>query len=195
LEISHALISNSPLDEIERVYSKDQALAQCRHWLQRHLPHAQLVDAPSTSRAVQFAKEEPGTAAIAGELAAEHYGVPVVEKNIQDKADNTTRFFVIGKKPSGSAGSGKDISSFLVSLGDEAAAHSGALLKMLMPLAERGINLSKIESRPSKKRPWDYYFFLDVTGHFEDANMKEALAELKKFCPLVKWLGSYPAAS
>jgi chorismate mutase/prephenate dehydratase len=195
LEISHCLISNSPLDEIERVYSKDQALAQCRHWLQRHLPHAQLVDAPSTSRAVQFAKDEPGTAAVAGELAAEHYGVPVIEKNIQDKADNTTRFFVLGKKPSGSAGSGKDITSFLVSLGDEAASHSGALLKMLMPLAERGINLSKIESRPSKKRPWDYYFFLDVTGHYDDAAMKEALAELKKFCPLVKWLGSYPVAS
>src|SRR6185369_16547071 len=141
-----------------------------------------------TSRAVQFAKEEPGTAAIATELAAEHYGVPVIERNIQDRADNTTRFFVIGRKPSGSAGSGKDISSFLVSLGDEAAAHSGALLKMLMPLAERGINLSKIESRPSKKRSWDYYFFLDVTGHYDDKPMKEALAELKKFCPMVKWL-------
>ncbi|MBI5767525.1 MAG: prephenate dehydratase [Verrucomicrobia bacterium] len=195
LEITHALISNSPLEDIERVYSKDQALAQCRHWLQRHLPHAQLIDAPSTSRAVQFAKEEPGTAAIASEMAAEHYGVPIVERNIQDKADNTTRFFVIGKKASGPVGNGKDLTSFLISLGDEAAAHSGALLKMLMPLAERGINLSKIESRPSKKRPWDYYFFIDVTGHYEDANMKEALSELKKFCPMVKWLGSYPAVS
>ena len=195
LEISHALISNSPLEEIERVYSKDQALAQCRHWLQRHLPHAQLVDAPSTSRAVQFAKEEPGTAAIASEMAAEHYGVPVIEHNIQDKADNTTRFFVLGKKASGPVGNGKDLTSFLISLGDEAASHSGALLKMLMPLAERGINLSKIESRPSKKRPWDYYFFIDVTGHYEDANMKEALSELKRFCPMVKWLGSYPAMS
>ena len=87
------------------------------------------------------------------------------------------------------------MSSFIVSLGDEAAAHSGALLKMLMPLAERGINLSKIESRPSKKRPWDYYFFLDVTGHFEDASMKEALVELKRICPMVKWLGSYPAVN
>ena len=189
------MISNSPLDEIERVYSKDQALAQCRHWLQRHLSHAQLVDAPSTSRAVQMAKEEPGAAAIASELAAEHYGVPVIERNIQDKADNTTRFFVLGKKPSGPVGSGKDLTSFIISLGDEAASHSGALLKMLMPLAERGINLSKIESRPSKKRPWDYYFFIDVTGHFDDANMKEALGELKKFCPMVKWLGSYPAMS
>ncbi|MEX2045038.1 MAG: prephenate dehydratase [Opitutus sp.] len=195
LEISHALISNSPLEKIELVYSKDQALAQCRHWLQRHLPHAQLVDAPSTSRAVQMAKKEAGTAAVAGELAAEHYGVPIVERNIQDKADNTTRFFVLGRKASGMVGGGKDLTSLLVSLGDEAASHSGALLKMLMPLAERGVNLSKIESRPSKKRPWDYYFFLDVTGHYEDPNMKAAVTELKKFCPMVKWLGSYPAMS
>ncbi len=195
LEINHALISNSPLEGIERVYSKDQALAQCRHWLQRHLPHAQLVDAPSTSRAVQLAKQEKGTAAVAGELAAEHYGVPIVQRNIQDKADNTTRFFVIGRQPSGPVGGGKDLTSLLVSLGDEAASHSGALLKMLMPLAERGINLSKIESRPSKKRPWDYYFFLDVTGHYDDPGMKTALSELKTFCPLVKWLGSYPAVS
>jgi chorismate mutase/prephenate dehydratase len=195
LEVTHALITNGPLEKITRVYSKDQALAQCRHWLQRHLPHAQLIDAPSTTRAVQIARDEPGSAAVAGELAAQHYGVPVLVKNIQDKADNTTRFFIIGRKPAGSVGGGKDITSFLVSLGDEAASHSGALLKMLMPLAERGINLSKIESRPSKKRPWDYYFFLDVTGHFEDPAMKEALADLKKFCPLVKWLGSYPAVS
>ncbi len=195
LEINHALISGSPLEKITTVYSKDQALAQCRHWLQRHVPHARLVDAPSTSRAVQMAKQEPGTAAVAGELAAEHYGVPVVARNIQDKADNTTRFFVIGKKASGAVGGGNDITSLLVSLGDEAASHSGALLKMLMPLAERGINLSKIESRPSKKRPWDYYFFLDISGHHDDAAMKAAIAELRKFCPLVKWLGSYPAVS
>ena len=195
LEISHALISQSPLDKITRVYSKDQALAQCRHWLQRHLPHAQLVDAPSTSRAVQIAREDPTAAAVAGELAAAHYGVPVQARNIQDRGDNTTRFFVLGRKPAGPVGGGKDVSSFLVSLGDEAASHSGALLKMLMPLAERGINLSKIESRPSKKRPWDYFFFLDVTGHHDDPAMKAALAELKKFCPMVKWLGSYPAAS
>ncbi len=192
-EISHALISNEPLEKIKKVYSKDQALAQCRNWLQRHLPHAQLVDASSTSRAVQIAKSEPGAAAVAGELAAEYYGVPVVYRNIQDKADNTTRFFVLGKKPSGPVGGGRDMSSFLISLGDAAAAHSGALLKMLMPLAERGINLSKIESRPSK-RPWDYYFFIDVTGHHDDEAMKEAIAQLKTFCPMVKWLGSYPTA-
>jgi chorismate mutase/prephenate dehydratase len=195
LDILHALISNSPREKIERVYSKDTALAQCRHWLQRHLPHAQLIDAPSTTRAVQIAKEEPGSAAVASELAAQFYDVPVVVKNIQDKADNATRFFVIGKKPSGPVGGGRDMSSFLISLGDEAAAHSGSLLKMLMPMAERGINLTKVESRPNKKRPWDYYFFIDVTGHYDDANMKEALQELKKFCPMVKWLGSYPAVA
>lgn len=195
LEISHALISASPLEKITTVYSKDQALAQCRNWLQRHLPHAQLIAATSTARAVQLAKAEPGTAAIAGELAAQFHGVPVVASNIQDKADNTTRFFVIGKRPSGPVGGGRDMSSFLISLGDEASSHSGSLLKMLMPLAERGINLSKIESRPSKKRPWDYYFFIDVSGHYEDDAMKAALTELKKFCPMVKWLGSYPAAS
>jgi len=195
LEITHALISQAPLEKITRVYSKDQALAQCRHWLQRHLPHAQLIDAPSTSRAVQIAKEDPAAAAIAGELAAAHYQVPVVVRQIQDKADNTTRFFVLGRKPAGPVGGGKDVTSFLISLGDEAAAHSGALLKMLMPLAERGINLSKIESRPSKRRPWHYYFFIDVAGHHDDPQMKAALADLRRSCPLVKWLGSYPAAS
>ncbi len=193
LEISHALISRSPLEKITRVYSKDQALAQCRQWLQRHLPHAQLVEAPSTGRAVEIAKDDPTVAAVAGELAADHYGVPVVARNIQDRADNTTRFFVLARKPAGPVGHGKDATSFLISLGEEAAAHSGALLKMLMPLAERGINLSKVESRPSKRRPWDYYFFIDVTGHYEDPAMKAAVAELRKFCPVVKWLGSYPA--
>jgi chorismate mutase/prephenate dehydratase len=195
LEISHALISTVPLDAITQVISKDQALAQCRHWLQRHLPHATLVEAPSTSRAVQIAKETPGAAAVAGELAAQFNDMPVLVANIQDKSDNTTRFFVIGRQPSGAVGGGRDMTSLLVSLGDEAASHSGTLLKMLMPLAERGINLSKIESRPSKKRPWDYYFFIDVTGHYDTDAMRAALAELKKFCPLVKWLGSYPAAN
>jgi chorismate mutase/prephenate dehydratase len=195
LEITHALIAQGPLERVARVYSKDQALAQCRHWLQRHLPHAQLVDAPSTSRAVQIAREDATAGAVAGEMAAAYYGVPVLVRNIQDKADNTTRFFVLGRKPAGPVGGGKDLTSFLISLGEEAAAHSGALLKMLMPLAERGINLSKVESRPSKRRPWDYYFFIDVTGHFDDPAMKAAVADLRRFCPLVKWLGSYPAAT
>ena len=194
LEITHALISTSPLEKIEKVYSKDQALAQCRMWLQRYLPHAQVIDSASTSSAVQLAKKTPGTAAVASPLAAEFYGVPVVVPNIQDKPDNTTRFFVIGKQASGSAGGGRDMTSFLISLGDDAASHPGALLKMLLPMAKRGINLSKIESRPSKKRPWDYFFFIDVTGHYDDPGMREAIKQLHRFCPMVKWLGSYPVA-
>jgi chorismate mutase/prephenate dehydratase len=194
LEIAYGLISKAPLERITKVYSKDQALAQCRLWLQRHLPHAQLIDAPSTARAVQIARDEAGAAAVANELAADFYGVPVVAKNVQDKANNTTRFFVIGKKPSGPVGHGRDLTSLLISLGDEAASHSGALLKMLKPLADRGINLSKIESRPSKRRAWDYYFFVDVAGHHDDPAMKEAVAELRQFCTMVKWLGSYPVA-
>lgn len=192
-EISYCLISNQPLERITKVYSKDQSLAQCRLWLRRHLPHAQSIEVASTARAVQIARDEEGAAAVANELAAGFYGVPIVEKNIHDQSNNTTRFFVIGKTPSGAVGNGRDLSSFLIFLGDEAGSHSGSLLKMLQPLAARGINLSKIESRPSRKRPWDYYFFIDVTGHYDDPNMKEAVAELQKFCPLVKWLGSYPA--
>ena len=192
LEITHALISTSPIEKIDKVYSKDQALAQCRMWLQRHLPHAQIIASASTSSAVQIAKETPGTAAVASPIAADYYGVPVVVANIQDKADNTTRFFVVGKQASGSAGSGRDMTSFLISLGDTAASHPGSLLKMLLPLAKRGINLSKIESRPSKKRPWDYFFFIDVTGHYNDPEMRDAVKQLNRFCPLVKWLGSYP---
>ncbi len=193
LEISYCLISRTPMEKIQRVYSKDQALAQCRRWLQRRLPHAQPLDAPSTSHAVRIARDEPGAAAVASELAALHHDVPVLERNIQDIAGNTTRFLVIGKQAAGPVGGGRDISSYLISLGDGAAAHSGALLKMLMPLAERGINLSKIESRPSKKRPWEYYFFLDVSGHHDEPALRAAVAELKKFCPMVKWLGSYVA--
>jgi chorismate mutase/prephenate dehydratase len=194
LEITYALISQSPPEKIVQVLSKDQALAQCRQWLRRHVPQARLVEAPSTSRAVQIAKEDPTAGAVANELAADRYGVPIVARNIQDRADNTTRFFILGRKAAGPVGGGKDTTSLLISLGEEASAHSGALLKMLMPLAERGINLSKVESRPSKRRPWDYYFFLDVTGHHDDPAMQAAVADLKKFCPLVKWLGSYPAA-
>ena len=194
MEISYCLISRSPLEKITKVYSKDQALAQCRLWLQRHLPHAQLLDAPSTAGAVKIAASEDGAAAVANELAATHYGVPVIERSVQDKSNNTTRFFVIGKKPSGAVGGGRDQTSLLISLGDAAAAHSGSLLKMLKPLADRGINLSKIESRPSKQRAWEYYFFIDVAGHHDDAAMKEAIAELRSFCPMVKWLGSYPVA-
>ncbi len=190
LDIKHSLLSRHRLEEIETVWSKDQALGQCRRWLQTHLPRAELRDASSTTRAVQIARETPGAAAVAGALASEIYDVPVVATDIQDKAENITRFLVIGKTPSGPVANGRNRTSLVLSINDEV----GALQKALAPFSNRGINLTKIESRPSRKKPWDYYFFIDLTGHFQDPPVREALAEARKFCPFVKWLGSYPHA-
>lgn len=189
-DIDHTLLSNEPLAKIRKVYSKDQALAQCRHWLQRHLPHAQQVDVDSTALGVQIAAKEKGAAAIAPRLAGERYGVPVAAAHIQDLKNNTSRFVFLGREASGSAGSGNDKTSLLVSLHHE----PGALLHALAPFNRRKLNLTRIESRPSRLKPWDYIFFLDVTGHYEDPAMQAALKELSRKCPLVKWLGSYPAA-
>jgi chorismate mutase / prephenate dehydratase len=163
-------------------------LGQCRRWLERHLPHAAWVEADSTAKAVELARDQAGVAAIASSLAAELYGVPVVASGIQDKADNTTRFLVIGKKSSEPLGGGRDKSSYLFSVNDE----SGALQKALAPFSARSINLCKIESRPSRRRVWDYVFYVDIIGHHDDPAVREAVAELRTICPLVKWLGSYP---
>lgn len=190
LEIEHALISREPLAKIKKVYSKDQALAQCRRWLQRHLPHAQLVNVDSTAFGVQCAAQEKGAAAVAPPLAAERYGVPVQAARIQDQKHNTSRFGILGREASGPVGKGKDKTSLLVSLHHE----PGALLRALKAFERRKLNLTRIESRPSRLRPWDYIFFLDVTGHHDDPAMQAALKELRRRCPLVKWLGSYPAA-
>lgn len=189
-EIEHTLLSHEPLAKIKKIYSKDQALAQCRRWLQRNLPHAQLVDVDSTALGVQIAAKEKGAAAIAPRIAGERYGVPVAATHIQDLKNNTSRFVFLGREASGSAGSGHDKTSLLVSLHHE----PGALLHALQPFNRRKLNLTRIESRPSRLRPWDYIFFLDVTGHYEDPAMQAALKELSKKCPLVKWLGSYPVA-
>lgn len=189
LEITHNLIARVPISEIRRVYSRDQALAQCRRWLQTHLPRAELVEVPSTSRAVELAGAEAGAAAIASALAADHFGVPIVAPGIQDKADNTTRFLVMGRSSGPPAGEGRDRTSLLISISDS----PGALHSALEPFKRRGVNLCKIESRPSRKRVWDYYFFLDFEGHHNDRAVQDLLAELREHCTVVKWLGSYPA--
>ncbi len=191
LEIEHTLLSHEPLAKIKRVYSKDQALAQCRRWLQRHLPHAQLIDVDSTALGVQRAAKEKGAAAVGPRLAGERYAVPAAATRIQDHKHNTSRFGILGREASGSVGEGHDKTSLLVSLHHE----PGSLLKALSPFNRRQLNLTRIESRPSRLRPWDYIFFLDVTGHYDDPAMQAALKELKRHCPLVKWLGSYPAAA
>lgn len=188
LPIEHCLISQSPIDQIKEVRSKDQALGQCRDWLRKHLPEARLTDVVSTADAVCTAKEAEGVAAVASELSAQRYGVAIQARGIQDRDDNVTRFLVIGKTRAKPLGEGRDKTSLVISLKDE----PGALEKTLRPFGARGINLSKIESRPSRKKAWDYLFFIDFIGHYEDELVQSALAELEGHCSFVKWLGSYP---
>ncbi len=188
LPIEHCLISQSPLAQIQEVRSKDQALGQCREWLRTHVPHANLVDVVSTAEAVRTAKERAGVAAVASALSAQRYDVKIQARSIQDRDDNVTRFLVVGKTRAKPLGEGRDKTSLVISLRDEC----GALEKALRAFATRGINLSKIESRPSRKKAWDYYFFIDLVGHYEDANVQAALADLVDHCPFIKWLGSYP---
>jgi len=188
LPIEHCLISREPLEKIKIIYSRDQALGQCRDWIRRSLPSAQTEAMDSTSAAVLRARETPGAAAIASRLAADMHGVPVVRAGIQDKADNVTRFLVLGKNVSPPLGQGRDKTSLVFSLNDQ----PGALMRALEPFSARGVNLSKIESRPSRQKAWHYYFFIDCLGHWEDAVIQEAVTDLRRECPFVKWLGSYP---
>ncbi len=188
LEIEQCLLSRSPLNEIHEVRSKDQALLQSRIWLSRHLPHAIQVELDSTTAAVQQAATQPGVAAVASALAADRYGVPILQRGIQDRHDNVTRFLVIGRECSGPTAGGRDRTSLLLSIRDEV----GALTRVLSAFAERQINLLKIESRPSHQRNWDYLFFIDLDGHWQDAAVQAAIHQLRTWCPMVKWLGSYP---
>jgi chorismate mutase/prephenate dehydratase len=188
MPIEHCLISKEHLDKITVVHSRDQAFGQCRDWLRRNLPAVQLNESHSTAEAVCVARETPGAAAVASRLAADLYGVPVVAAGIQDRTDNITRFLVLGKTVSAPLGQGRDKTSLVFSLDDK----PGALLRALEPFSARGVNLSKIESRPSRRKAWHYFFFIDCIGHWQDPVIQEAVAELQKGCPFVKWLGSYP---
>jgi chorismate mutase/prephenate dehydratase len=188
LPVEHCLISQSPIGAITEVRSKDQALGQCRDWLRANVPQAELVDVVSTADAVCTAKETVGVAAVASDLSAQRYGVPIQARGIQDRDDNVTRFLVIGKTRAKPLGDGRDKTSLVISLKDE----PGALEKTLRPFASRGINLSKIESRPTRKKAWAYLFFIDFIGHYDDELTQSALAELEEHCSFVKWLGSYP---
>ncbi len=189
LEISlHLMGINPNLNEIKRVYSHRHALAECRDWLHKNLPDAQLIEVESTAKAAEIAKDDFESVAIASEAAADIYGLHIIEKKIDKHINNLTRFLIIGKeipKPTGN-----DKTSFIFSLKNEV----GALYKTLEPLYKRGINLTKIESRPSKKGAWDYIFFTDIEGHIEEPTIKQALEELKEKSPYFKILGSYPKA-
>jgi chorismate mutase/prephenate dehydratase len=186
----HLLGKLAGLDQVLRVSAHPQSLAQCRGWLKEFLPQAELHPASSNAEGARRARDEVGTAAIAGDAAAEVYGLTKLVADIEDRPDNTTRFLVIGRKIL--KASGGDKTSLLLSTKDTGDA--GALQKLLAPLAEHQINMSRIESRPSRRRKWHYVFFVDIDGHAEDAGVAPALAKLRKRAQLFRVLGSYPKA-
>jgi chorismate mutase/prephenate dehydratase len=186
----HLMGRMKDLGEIKRVCSHPQSLAQCRAWLAQYLSGIEQIPASSNAEAARRARDEEGTAAIAGDAAAEVYDLRILFANIEDHADNTTRFLVIGRKlfpPSGD-----DRSSVLVS--SSGTQGPGVLHELLDPLAKHGVSMTRIESRPSRRRKWDYVFFIDIAGHVEDDNVRDALAEIERQANLFRILGAYPRA-
>lgn len=178
------------MEKIERVCSHPQSLAQCRQWLDEHMPSIERIAVSSNAEAARRARDEEGTAAIAGQSAADVYGLNVIVPEIEDRPDNTTRFLVIGRKLFNA--SGKDKTTLLISAGDTQA--PGSLHRLLEPFARKNISLTRIESRPSRRKKWDYVFFIDVEGHADESPLKDALEDLKEHSSLFKVLGSYPCA-
>jgi chorismate mutase/prephenate dehydratase len=190
LEIHHYLLSRArDLAEVKQVVSHPQALAQCRGWLDRNLPSAQAVELPSTTAAAERALEDPTVAAIASDLAGSLYGLPILRERIEDFAQNVTRFLVIGRRPVGPTG--RDKTSLLLTIKDEV----GALHRIVEPFATARCNLTKIESRPTRRRPWEYVFFMDFEGHQADPVAQQVITALRDRCLFLKVLGSYPAAA
>ena len=188
LEITQNLLSRATgLDGIKRVLSHPQGLAQCRGWLAQHLPDVATEQALSTAAAAETAAADVTVAAIASDLAAELYGVPILRPAIEDNPHNSTRFLVIGRHPSGPTS--RDKTSILFAMRNE----PGTLYRILEPLARLGINLTKIESRPAKGRPWEYVIFVDLEGHRDTPPVSSVLREIGERTLFLKVLGSYPA--
>ncbi len=186
LSIHHCLLANvGSLSEIKRVYSHPQAFAQCRLWLETHLPNVEKIETSSTAKAASMVPWDKFSAAIAAPLAAEKYGLQILEANIEDNPENYTRFWVIGQ--AGTPIQNPNKTTILVSVKDR----PGALLKLLSPFQVYDINLSKIESRPSKRRPWDYLFFMDIDAGIHQKGLMKALEKVKEDAVFVKVLGSY----
>ncbi len=188
LRIENGLMAAIPREEILTLYSHPQVFGQCRAWILKHFPNADLVEVSSTTRAAQIAKEKAheGAAALGGALAAELNGLTLLEESIQDRATNTTRFLVIGEKTC--PPTGNDRTSLLFAIHDR----PGSLVRALQAFEHFDINMSKIESRPSKRKDWEYVFYVDLAGHCADTELKDAISELEKHCSMVKLLGSYP---
>jgi chorismate mutase / prephenate dehydratase len=189
-EVSHHLLSKSGLlDDVKKIYSHPHAIAQCRNWLETNLPHVPVSEVASTARAAELCMDEPSSAAIASELAGQLYGLKVIKARIEDNLNNFTRFLVLSQKPP--ERTGKDKTSLMLSVKDKV----GALYDLLRPFASHGLNMTKIESRPSRRKAWEYIFFVDVEGHIEEERVKKAVEEITPRCLFLKILGSYPAHS
>jgi chorismate mutase / prephenate dehydratase len=189
LAVHHQLLTReATLADVQRVYAHEQALAQCRGWLDRYLPNAERIALGSNAAAAQRAQSEPGAAAIAGTQAAERYALDVRAANIEDHPHNTTRFALLGHAVPPSTGD--DVTSVMFSMPNK----PGALHAILSVLADAGISMSRIESRPKRSGNWDYLFFVDLLGHRDDAGVAPALAEIESRAALFKVLGSCPRA-
>jgi chorismate mutase / prephenate dehydratase len=190
LPVQHHLLSTCErLEDVQVVMAHPQALAQCRQWLDRSLPGVERRHAASNGRAAEDAARVPASAAIASEIAAERYGLRMLARNIEDRGDNTTRFLVIGRVTTGPTG--RDRTSVMLST----ANRPGSLFGLLQPIADAGISLTRIESRPSRCVNWDYVFFLDLQGHQDDPAVAACLGALREQAEMVKILGSYPQAA
>ncbi len=186
-EVSHHLMSrNANIEDIKTVYSHSQALAQCRNWLGANLPAVRVVPTNSTADAAGRCAMETDAAAIASESAATTYLMHILQSHIEDHLNNVTRFLVLCRHAS--EATGRDKTSIMLSVKDKA----GALYDLLRPFASHGISLTKIESRPSRRKAWEYLFFVDIEGHGSEARVRQTLEELKSRCLFVKVLGSYP---
>ena len=187
----HLMSKMTGLENIERICAHEQSLAQCRGWLREYLPHVELIGMSSNAAGARRARDEDGTAAIGPVVAADVYELKIMVNNIEDRADNATRFLVVGRKLL--ASSGEDKTTILVSTSDTAGG-AGVLHNLLQPLAKRGVSMTRIESRPSRRKKWDYVFFIDIEGHAEESPVAEALADLEKNSSLFRVLGAYPKA-
>ena len=186
LPVQHCLLSNSPRSHIRKLFAHPQSLGQCRIWVQNNLPRVEIIETSSNARSAEFAAKEAGSAAIAGLLAAEKYALSVLEYDIQDNAANATRFLVLGRQCS--PPTGRDRTSLMISITDKV----GALHSAIAAFRRFRINMTKIESRPSKRKAWEYFFFVDCDGHMKDRKVENALQCLAEHCNFVKVLGSYP---
>ena len=186
LKIQQCLMSNSHKTKIKKLYVHPQSLAQCRGWLAKNLPRVEIVETSSNARSAELAAKEKFAAALGGVLAAEKYGLKILAQDIQDNSVNVTRFIVLGRTCS--PPTGDDRTSLMLSVADKA----GALHEAIAAFKRFKINMTKIESRPSKRKAWEYFFFIDCAGHYQDAKVAKAIAHLGKHCNFVKILGSYP---